>query len=122
MQVITSWDDIQALIAPKTVIQALLNHLTEPFNDEDSAKAFWSSCPTILFYFDASDSRESLSDLETSLKTQAQFALEHPEYHEELIEGYVIQLAIVNDEGSGVYLVINPHSTILSNTLDTPKA
>lgn len=122
MQVITSWDDLKTISMPKNVSQALVNHLIEPFNDEAGAKAFWSACPTVLFFFEQSDSLESLSSLEKSQHLQAQFALDYPEYREELIEGYVIQLAILNDEGSGVYLVIDPHSKILNSALDAPEA
>ena len=122
MQVITSWDDLKTISMPKNVSQALVNHLIESFNNEAGAKAFWSAYPTVLFFFEQSDSLESLSSLEKSQHLQAQFALDYPEYREELIEGYVIQLAILNDEGSGVYLVIDPHSKILNSALDAPEA
>lgn len=114
MQVITAWSDIKALTAPQALIDALLDHLIEPFADEGTARAFWASYSSVIFFFDSTDSVESVNSLGTTQRIQVEFALSFPEYRDALIEGYFIQLAIMNDEGAGVYLVIPESSELLS--------
>jgi len=99
MQTINHWPDITKLALPKTVAQDLYRQLLEPFEDELSAKEFWIEAPSTLIILEPQDSIED---------DEIKFALTYPEYTTPLDLNYQLMLAITNDSGSGIYLVIPP--------------
>ena len=106
MQYINHWPDISKLALPETVAQDLQHRLLEPFDSEDSAKAFWNETSTTIIILDPNDSITALKGSEAW--TQIEFALTYPEYTLPLNIGYQLLVAIVNDSGSGIYLVVPP--------------
>ena len=106
MQYINHWPDATKLSLPEPVAQDLYSHLLEPFESEASAKAFWDETSTTLIILDHSDSITALKQSEAW--TQIDFALTYPEYTLPLSIDYQLLVAIVNDSGAGIYLVIPP--------------
>ena len=110
MQIINHWPDKAELALPEAVIQTLLDHLIEPFDDEVSAKGFWQEYPSTIFILNDMDTRASLLPLDDVIQHQIAFALEYPEYTEYLALTFMVNLSVTNDEGNGIYLVIHPDS------------
>ncbi len=120
MYITNQWPDFQSLPISVDVQNALRNHLAEPFADESLAKAFWLECPCTLIIIEASDTKETLEQLDTETLNQFYFATQYPEYIEALCSDFTVKLSIINDEGSGFYLVINNRSELL--TFDRPDS
>ena len=106
MQYINHWPDMAELVLPETVAQDLLGRLLEPFDSEASAKEFWKEAPSTIIILDPTETITQLKESEAW--NQLEFALTYPEYTLPLNMGYQLMLAIVNDSGSGIYLVIPP--------------
>ena len=114
MQYINHWPDKTELSLPKTVAQDLYRQLTVPFENESLAKAFWEETPSTLIILDPHDSIQQLK--RDVAWEQIQFTLTYPEYITLLKMGYRLMLAITNDSGSGIYLIIPPElSHIISD-------
>ena len=110
---INHWPDTAELGLPETVAQDLQHRLLEPFDSEASAKAFWEETSTTLIILDPSDTVTQLKD--SDAWNQIEFALTYPEYTLPLKMNYQLMMAIVNDSGSGIYLVVPPElSSIIS--------
>ena len=86
--------------------QDLHGQLLEPFDDELAAKEFWKESPSTLIILNPSDSIVELKHCDAW--NQLEFALTYPEYTLPLAMGYLLMVAIVNDSGAGIYLVIPP--------------
>lgn len=129
MQQINHWPDMAELSLPEAVSRDLFEQLLEPFDSEASAKKFWEETPSTViilepFHSETSaqefwqetassliilDSIDSIEDIEQVLTwNQIGFTLTYPEYTVPLSNGYVLLVAIVNDSGSGIYLVVPP--------------
>ena len=103
MQYINHWPDISELALPETLAQDLFGQLLQPFDSAGEAKEFWQEAPSTIIILDPSDTIEG-----SDAWTQIEFALTYPEYTVPLSMDYQLMVAIVNDSGSGIYLVI-PH-------------
>ena len=113
MQYINHWPDMTKLALPETVAQDLQRRLLEPFDSEASAKEFWQETPSTIIILDPLDSIEG-----SEVWAQIEFTLTYPEYTLPLKMGYRLLVAIVNDSGSGIYLVIPPElSHIISDDI-----
>ena len=118
MQYINHWPDITKLSLPETVAQDLHHRLLEPFDDEAAAKEFWIETSTTLIILDPTDSIKALKESEAW--SQIEFALTYPEYTVPLSMDYQLMVAIVNDSGSGIYLVVPPElSHIMSEVTNS---
>ena len=106
MQYINHWPDITKLALPESLAQDLQHRLLEPFEDEASAKNFWEEAPSTLITLDHSDTITSLKGGDAW--SQIEFALTYPEYTVQLPMDYQLLVAIANDSGSGIYLVVPP--------------
>ena len=110
MQYINHWPDMTELDLPTIVSRDLRHRLLEPFDSEEDAKAFWIETDTVLIILEPSDSIQ-----DNDCRDQIEFALKYPEYTENLKSGYRFNLAVANDSGGGIYLVIPPQ---LSHLID----
>ena len=113
MQTITHWPDLTKLALPEPVAQNLYQQLLEPFDTELAAKEFWEEASSTIIILNHFDSIKHLE--QGAVWKQIDFALTYPEYTVPLKMDYQLMVAIVNDSGSGVYLVIPPElSTLIS--------
>ena len=121
MQQINHWPDIKELAditLPKTVSQDLLLRLLKPFDSEQEANEFWLEAPTTIIILNPTDdiSEIQLSDAWNDIE----FALTYTEYDVPLKNDYVLLVAIANDGGSAINLVIPPDlSHIIKETVST---
>ncbi len=119
MQYINHWPDITKLTLPETISQDLYRQLLEPFDSEASAQEFWEETTSTLIILNPTDSIKDLH--RDSLWNQIEFALTYPEYTVPLSNGYQLSVTIVNDSGSGIFLVIPPElSHIISEGVENP--
>ena len=103
MQTINHWPDPTELAAlPDIVAQDVYTQLLEPFDNESMAKEFWQETATKIIILEPNDCIE-------------QPEIQYPEYITELKMGYQLVLAITNDSGSGIYLVVPPELSHILN-------
>ena len=105
MQLLDYWPENNILALPDPVSKALLNHLIEPFGDEQSAHEFWDEYPPIIVIIEPKDCNSLLTLIGEKVKDLITFGAEFPEYTQSLGQGYQVNLSIVNDAGNGVYLI-----------------
>ena len=118
MQYINHWPDMAKLNIPKAVSQDLYRQLLQPFDSEASAKAFWNETSSTLIILDPSDNITVLQQSNTW--NQIDFALTYPEYTLPLNIGYQLLVAIANDSGSGIYLLVPPELSRIITDEVTP--
>ena len=119
MQYINHWPDMAELTLPEAVSQDLYGQLLEPFNSAGEAKEFWSESSTTIIILDHTDSITALKESEEW--SQIEFALTYTEYTVPLKMDYQLMVAIVNDSGSGIFLVTPPElSHIISIGVENP--
>ena len=106
MQYINHWPDLTKLSLPEAVAQDLHGQLLEPFESEREAQKFWAETSSTLIILDPTDNITQLK--ESDAWSQIEFALTYPEYTLPLAMDYQLMLAIVNDSGAGIYLVVPP--------------
>lgn len=113
MQYIDHWPDMTKLALPESVAQSLHDQLIEPFDTEVSAEDFWKETFCTLIILNDFDSIKQLEKSE--IWSQIESVLTYPEYTEPLTMDYQLMVAIVNDAGTGIFLVIPPElSTVIS--------
>lgn len=112
MQYINHWPNPVEPALPEPVSRDLFEQLLEPFQDKSSAKSFWREAPSTIIILNPTDTIEDLQ--RDSAWNQINFALTYPEYTIPLAIDYTLLVAIVNDSGSAIYLVIPPE---LSNII-----
>jgi len=107
MKVITCWPNISDLaVLPEIVVEEIYRQLIEPFDDETLARAFWEEAPSTLIILAPHDSIQQLK--RDDAWQNIEFALTYPEYIISLKMDYHLVLAIANDSGAGVYLIVPP--------------
>jgi len=111
MQQITHWPDLATLDLPEEVTQGIHYHLLEPFESEQETISFWREAPSSIIILDPSDSIEALQQDE--VWNAIEFALTYPEYDVPLSNGYQMLVAITNDSGGGLYLVVPPELSLI---------
>ena len=113
MQCFNHWPEKAKFALPESVAEDLYHHLLEPFDDEPSAQSFWKDTPSSIIILNEFDSIERLQ--KNAIWKQIEFTLTYPEYTEPLKRDYQVMVAIVNDSGSGIYLVIPPGLSLLNS-------
>ena len=106
MQYINHWPNMVEMALPEAVSQDLFLQLLQPFDSAGEAKEFWQETYCTLIILDHNDSFKDLQ--QNSDWNQIEFTLTYPEYTVQLAMDYRLLVAIVNDSGSGVYLVVPP--------------
>ncbi|HFQ5079678.1 TPA: hypothetical protein ACGUVU_003695 [Vibrio vulnificus] len=104
MKVFVTLPDKQDL--PESIVSEVLTHLIYPFGDEVATQTAWRELGCQLVMIDRHDTLEAVLGGLIDAKEQVLFALEYPEYVD-AIGDYWLSLAITNDEGGGIYLLIH---------------
>ena len=117
MQYINHWPDMAELTLPEAVSQDLYHQLLEPFDSEAAAREFWNESSTTIIILDPTDNITQLK--ESDAWNQVNFALTYPEYTLPLSMGYQLSVAIVNDSGAGIYLVVPPELSHLISEVNS---
>lgn len=110
MKLIKQFKDLDNLNISTTIKKQLKEELLKPFNgDENQASNFWTEIGTNLILIEKSDTENSLVKESQQIQELIQFVLEYPEYVLLLTDkkgDYLLVLSILNDEGSGCYLLM----------------
>lgn len=106
MQYINHWPGMAELTLPPVVSQDLFEQLLEPFDSEGEAKGFWDETFSTVIILDPIDNITSLK--ESDVWNEIDFALMYTEYSVALSMDYQLLVTIVNDSGTGIFLVIPP--------------
>ncbi|MEK2122036.1 hypothetical protein WOC09_20445 [Vibrio parahaemolyticus] len=107
MKIVNKFEEVEALPMPDDVKAKLLEHLIEPFGDEESTKMFWDEVGTSLYLIEESDTDETLSEQSEEVQHFLRFVTNYPEYvyllHSDS-SPWLVTVAIVTMAGGGVYL------------------
>ena len=106
MKTVNKFEDIQSLPMPDGVKAKLLEHLIEPFGDEENTKAFWDEVGTTLYLIEESDTDETLSEESEEDQHFLRFLSNFSEWVLILNSPgcpWLLAVAIVTMEGAGVY-------------------
>lgn len=106
MKTVNNFEDIKSLPMPDAVKAELLEHLIEPFGDEESTKAFWGEVGTTLYLIEADDTDETLGKESEGDQSFLRFVTNYPEWVLLLNDDdcpWLLAVAIVTTAGSGVY-------------------
>ncbi|NOH25230.1 hypothetical protein [Vibrio europaeus] len=106
MKKVNKFEEVVSLPIPDGVKAKLLEHLIEPFGDEESAKAFWDEVSTTLYLIEESDTDETLSEQTEDDQHFLRFVSNYPEWVLLLNDDscpWLLAVAIVTMEGGGVY-------------------
>ncbi|MEZ8401020.1 hypothetical protein AB6C85_23725 [Vibrio splendidus] len=106
MKTVNNFEDIQSLPMLDAVKEKLLEHLIEPFGNEESTKAFWDEVGTTLYLIEADDTDETLSKESEGDQSFLRFVTNYPEWVLLLNDDecpWLLAVAIVTTAGSGVY-------------------
>lgn len=114
MQCFNYWPELSKMALPELVAQDFYQHLLMPFSSKATAKEFWDDAPSSIIILNDFDCLDHLRGC--VIWSQIEFVLSYPEYSEPLKLDYQVLLAIVNDSGSGIYLVVPPDISITDLT------
>lgn len=106
MQVLHYLPTIEELALPLSTAVKVVENLVEPFGNLSNAEAYWSEYPSPIFIITGQDKVASaIASLDGFMQHFIELADANPEFIEPLPKGYQLSLTIINDEGSGVYLI-----------------
>ena len=89
----------------KAIQHALLIQMTTPFTSEEEARSFWNETGCCLVIIEPDDTETSFNELPNHLQQQLLFCVEYPEEVGQVFEDWLLTLAILNDEGAGIYVL-----------------
>ncbi|WP_322803175.1 hypothetical protein SO574_11710 [Vibrio alfacsensis] len=106
MKKVNKFEEVVLLPMPDGIKAKLLEHLIEPFGDEESAKAFWDEVSTTLYLIEESDTDETLGEQAEEDQHFLRFVSNYPEWVLLLNDDdcpWLLAVTIVTMEGGGVY-------------------
>ena len=113
MKLINRWPSHEDLQLPRSLHQALIEKLTEPFEGcTQSAQDFWKNYGCFLIVPESRNQLERLFHKDPHNQGATEYAvhrgLDNPDLIEPLPQGYQLRLVITGDEGGGLYLLLPP--------------
>ncbi|AUV13117.1 MULTISPECIES: hypothetical protein [Aeromonas] len=108
------WPDETLLAAYPALHVSVMEQIIEPFSSVEEARAFWDTTGCSLVIIEQGDSVSEFQVLPQHTQNQVMFGLRYPEQELSISEDWRLLLAILNDEGAGIYLLI--HSDAPLNT------
>lgn len=110
MQIVKSYTELVELNLPIQHKDSLITHLAESFQGKtDELKKNWEKVGITLVLIDEGDTDHELSFIDGESLSLIEYVISYPEYVL-ILEPFVIGLAILNDHGSGCYLVGHTNS------------
>jgi len=115
MKTFNQWPLAKTLQLDQATTDRLIQLLMEPFRTEQEAIEHWRRYPTQLQILTDRDGMELLDTLPESQLEQLRFGWQYPEFCEAVGEDYQLRLAILNDEGAGLYLLTHRNCPLLEH-------
>ncbi|WP_042060613.1 hypothetical protein [Aeromonas allosaccharophila] len=108
------WPEETLLAAYPALHVSVMERIIEPFSSVEEARAFWEATGCSLVIIEMADSVSEFQAMPQHTQNQVIFGLRYPEQEFAISEDWRLLLAILNDEGAGIYLLI--HSDAPLNT------
>lgn len=106
MQILHFIPDIDDLALSKASAISAVELLIQPFGTIQATQEFWNNHPCTLVCLTEKDvPQTALASLDDTLLHLIELANNSPEFVEPLPKGYQLSLAIISDEGNGIYLI-----------------
>lgn len=114
MKTCMEWPEETLLAAYPALHVSVMERIIEPFSSQEEAQAFWDATGCCLIIIEMADSVSEFQAMPQHTQNQVMFGLRYPEQELSISEDWRLLLAILNDEGAGIYLLI--HSDAPLNT------
>lgn len=114
MKTCMEWPDETLLSAYPDIYPMVMEQIIEPFSSVEEGRAFWVETGCSLVIIEMTDSMSEFQAMPQHIQNQVIFGLRYPEQEFAISEDWRLLLAILNDEGAGIYLLI--HSDAPLNT------
>ncbi|MDK3166679.1 hypothetical protein ACK32N_01685 [Aeromonas caviae] len=112
------WPEDTLLAAYPALHVSVMEQIIEPFSSVEEARAFWEATGCSLVIIEMTDSVSEFQVLPQHTQNQVIFGLHYPEQEFAISEDWRLLLAILNDEGAGIYLLIHSDAPLIT-TLET---
>lgn len=93
---------------------SVMERIIEPFSSVEEARAFWDATGCSLVIIEMTDSMSEFQAMPQHTQNQVMFGLRYPEQEFAISEDWRLLLAILNDEGAGIYLLIHSDAPLIT--------
>ena len=113
MKTCMEWPEDTLLAAYPALHVSVMERIIEPFSSQEEAQAFWDATGCCLIIIEMADSVSEFQAMPQHTQNQVIFGLRYPEQEFAISEDWRLLLAILNDEGAGIYLLIHSDAPLL---------
>lgn len=113
MKTCMEWPEESLLAAYPALHVSVMAQIIEPFSSVEEARAFWDATGCSLVIIEMTDSMSEFQAMPQHTQNQVMFGLRYPEQEFAISEDWRLLLAILNDEGAGIYLLIHSDAPLL---------
>lgn len=113
MKTCMEWPEETLLAAYPDIYSLVMEQIIEPFSSVEEARAFWDTTGCSLVIIEMTDSVNEFQAMPQHTQNQVIFGLRYPEQEFAISEDWRLLLAILNDEGAGIYLLIHSDAPLL---------
>ncbi|MDX7752029.1 hypothetical protein SJS40_00310 [Aeromonas caviae] len=107
------WPEATLLAAYPALHVSVMERIIEPFSSQEEAQVFWVETGCSLVIIEQGDSVSEFQVLPQHTQNQVMFGLRYPEQEFAISEDWRLLLAILNDEGAGIYLLLHSDAPLL---------
>ncbi|HDX8435942.1 TPA: hypothetical protein RQN11_001487 [Aeromonas dhakensis] len=108
------WPENTLLAAYPALHVSVIEQIIEPFSSVEEARAFWVETGCSLVIIEMTDSVIEFQAMPQHIQNQVIFGLRYPEQEFAISEDWRLLLAILNDEGAGIYLLIHSDAPLIT--------
>lgn len=113
MKTCMEWPEETLLAGYPALHASVMEQIIEPFSSVEEGRAFWDATGCSLVIIEQGDSVIEFQVLPQHTQNQVMFGLRYPEQEFAISEDWRLLLAILNDEGAGIYLLIHSDAPLL---------
>ncbi len=113
MKTCMEWPEETLLAAYPALHVSVMERIIEPFSSQEEAQAFWDATGCCLIIIEMADSVSEFQTMPQHTQNQVMFGLRYPEQEFAISEDWRLLLAILNDEGAGIYLLIHSDAPLI---------
>ena len=114
MKTCMEWPEETLLAAYPALHVSVMERIIEPFSSQEEAQAFWDATGCCLIIIEMADSVSEFQAMPQHTQNQVMFGLRYPEQEFAISEDWRLLLAILNDEGAGIYLLIRSDAPLIT--------
>ncbi|WP_125729337.1 hypothetical protein [Aeromonas salmonicida] len=114
MKTCMEWPEESLLAAYPALHVPVMEQIIEPFSSVEEARAFWDTTGCSLVIIEMADSMSEFQAMSQHTQNQVMFGLRYPEQEFAISEDWRLLLAILNDEGAGIYLLIHSDAPLIT--------